>query len=325
MSESASYNPLVSVIIPNFNHAEFLQERLRTVLNQTYQNIEVILMDDLSSDASVEILRRYEGHEKVKCLILNEQNSGSTFAQWRKGIKYASGDLIWIAESDDCCELSFLEKIIAPLEDNTVILSYAQSVDVDSENNIIQHRLKYTDKFVPNFWDKDFVINTEEFLSKYLFEFNVIPNASAVLFRRELLHDVISRDIQLEKYKKCGDWLVYCLLCARKDAKVAFLSEALNRFRNSPNNTRRVNEIRQRVIRYAEELAIRSRFRQEFKWTSKEAILKIRIIEVLLVQISKKEGHRFIDDSINAVYPLTPSIWLRTRARLFLKKIIGRS
>jgi glycosyltransferase involved in cell wall biosynthesis len=325
MNNSFSYNPLVSVIIPNFNHAQFLHERFRTVVNQGYQNIEIILMDDVSSDNSIEILKGYEKHPKVKCLLLNEKNSGSTFYQWRKGLAQASGEIVWIAESDDSSDLSFLEKAILPLADETVVLSYVQSVDVDVDSNVIQHRLQYTDKFVPNIWNKDFIVNCHEFLSKYLFEFNVIPNASAVLFRKDLLERVITRDIQLEKYRKCGDWLAYNLICTTKNSKIAFNSEALNRFRMSPNNTRNMHENRQRVIRYAEELAIRSRFKNELGWTSREAILKVRLIEQILVKLSKHEGNINISRAIQSVYPRLVAQWTLVRLRLTIKKIIGRS
>ena len=52
-------NPLVSVIIPNYNHARYLRERIESVLGQTYQNIEVILLDDASTDSSKEIIAEF--------------------------------------------------------------------------------------------------------------------------------------------------------------------------------------------------------------------------------------------------------------------------
>ena len=57
--------PLISVIIPNYNHSKYLEQRLESVFNQTYTNFEVILLDDCSTDASREILERFAKHEKV--------------------------------------------------------------------------------------------------------------------------------------------------------------------------------------------------------------------------------------------------------------------
>lgn len=100
-------SPTVSIIVPNYNHSKYLNQRLDSILNQTYQDFEVILLDDVSSDNSVEILQAYSKHPKVSHLIVNEQNSGNTFKQWQKGIALAKGTFVWIAESDDFCEPHF--------------------------------------------------------------------------------------------------------------------------------------------------------------------------------------------------------------------------
>jgi glycosyltransferase involved in cell wall biosynthesis len=102
----------VSVIIPNYNHADYLPARIDSVLQQTHQNLEVILMDDCSSDNSREIITRYAAQDARIRVVLNEQNSGSTFKQWNKGIALARGEYIWIAESDDVADSTFLEKFM---------------------------------------------------------------------------------------------------------------------------------------------------------------------------------------------------------------------
>ena len=61
--------PLISVIVPNYNHSKFLIERLDSVFNQTYQNFEVILLDDASTDTSVSILDKYKNHPKIHKLL----------------------------------------------------------------------------------------------------------------------------------------------------------------------------------------------------------------------------------------------------------------
>ena len=66
--------PLISVIIPNFNHAPYLKQRIDSVLSQTYDNLEVILLDDCSRDNSGEILSSYKNNHKVKKIIINENN-----------------------------------------------------------------------------------------------------------------------------------------------------------------------------------------------------------------------------------------------------------
>ena len=102
-------SPLVSVIIPSYNHEKFLKERIDSVLNQTFQDFELIILDDLSPDNSREIIESYRAHPKVSQIIYNEKNSGSTFFQWNKAVlSLAKGEFIWIAESDDVADPKFL-------------------------------------------------------------------------------------------------------------------------------------------------------------------------------------------------------------------------
>ena len=74
--------PLISVIIPNYNHARYLEQRLDSVFNQTYPNFEVIILDDHSTDNSLEIINRYKDDPNLSQIIINDTNSGSVFKQW---------------------------------------------------------------------------------------------------------------------------------------------------------------------------------------------------------------------------------------------------
>src|SRR5215472_4105163 len=107
--------PKVSVIIPNYNHARYLQQRIDTVLGQTFQDFEVILLDDCSTDESRSIISEYAKDPRVRTEF-NEVNSGSTFKQWNKGVRLARGEYVWIAESDDYADKRFLEKLVYRLD-----------------------------------------------------------------------------------------------------------------------------------------------------------------------------------------------------------------
>jgi glycosyltransferase involved in cell wall biosynthesis len=93
-----------SVIIPNYNHAEFLEQRIDSVLKQSLPPYEVIILDDGSTDQSARILESYANHPLISRIILNNKNSGSPFIQWAKGIRMATAGWIWIAESDDVAD-----------------------------------------------------------------------------------------------------------------------------------------------------------------------------------------------------------------------------
>ena len=108
--------PKVSVIIPNYNHARFLRQRIESVLGQTYQDFEVILLDDCSTDESRSIISEYAKNPRVR-IEFNETNSGSTFKQWNKGVRLARGEYVWMAESDDYADERLLERLVKVLDE----------------------------------------------------------------------------------------------------------------------------------------------------------------------------------------------------------------
>ena len=99
--------PTVSVVVPNYNHGRFLPQRIDSILGQTFQDFELILLDDCSTDNSRMILSSYAGDPRVR-IEFNSANSGSPFKQWNKGVRLARGEYVWIAESDDYAEPRFL-------------------------------------------------------------------------------------------------------------------------------------------------------------------------------------------------------------------------
>ena len=225
--------PLISIILPNYNHAPYLKKRLESVYNQTYAHTEIILLDDHSQDASLAFLKKYAKHPKTSHFIINKRNSGSPFQQWKKGIKLAKGKYIWIAESDDWSSLNFLEKLVKKLEsDKEIVLAYTQSKKVNTKGKVVDDMLNYTFQFKPNKWQFAYINDGNNEIEDFLIYKNTIPNASAVLFRNEArISDYLKTDI-----KMVGDWWFWIHLL--KDRKIAFIPERLNFFRNHANSTR---------------------------------------------------------------------------------------
>jgi len=220
--------PKVSVIVPNYNHAKYLRQRIDSILDQTFQDFELILLDDFSTDDSVHILSTYSNHPKVKHLIFNDTNSGSTFKQWNKGLSLAKGEYIWIAESDDYAETDFLETLfefIPKYEDVNIVYTASNLVD---ENGFIVGTTKSFTKWIDEQrWEHDFVNNGIEEFSHYLYIQNTIPNASAAIFKRSLYYETIGGD---GTYRLCGDWKLWFQMLI-KDGKICYSSKSLNNFR----------------------------------------------------------------------------------------------
>lgn len=223
-----SLNPLVSVIIPNFNHAPFLQQRIDSVLQQTFEDFEVIILDDKSTDNSKEIIESYRGHEKITHIVYNTTNSGSTFKQWEKGLKLAKGVWIWIAESDDVADLTFLRKLIENKSNESGIV-YCRSKLINEKDELITLYNFNTmpDPDVYSRFSKDFAMSGKYFVRDHMLILNSIPNASAVVFKKELVKQSIFSEAC--KTKLLGDWLFW--LSILKETNISFIHEALNSFR----------------------------------------------------------------------------------------------
>ncbi|MAL59281.1 MAG: glycosyltransferase [Flavobacteriaceae bacterium] len=246
--------PFVSIIVPNYNHERFLEQRIESILSQTFQDFELILLDDASTDGSKTLLKKYENHDKVSELVINSENSGSPFKQWQKGISLSNGDYIWIAESDDFAHNTFLETTCNNLN-NGADICYTQSYDIDEKGAIISNRVNYTTEFSPNIWVQDFNMQGKEFLQNYLAVKNVIPNASAVVFKKSLFSKGIFSE-KLLQMKMCGDWFFWIQLC--ENATVAFVSQPLNYFRVHKDVSRKHKGIERKKQRILEEVACRN-------------------------------------------------------------------
>lgn len=224
--------PRVSIIIPNYNHAAFLPQRLESVFAQSYHDYEVILLDDASRDGSVEILASYAQHPQVSCLRVNHENSGSPFKQWHQGITLARGDLIWIAESDDWADPQFLERLVPCFADESIALAYCASSIVDEHGRILR-RDRSSDFLAPGRWQQDYVNDGDDEIVRYLLYRNVIINASAVVFRKADYLRVGGVDVTM---RYAGDWWLWVKMLQRR--KLAYLAFPGNYFREHSRTTR---------------------------------------------------------------------------------------
>ncbi|WP_345950607.1 glycosyltransferase family 2 protein [Mucilaginibacter sp. PAMB04274] len=242
--------PEVSVIIPNYNHERFLDQRITSVLNQTFQNFELIILDDCSTDKSKEVIEKYRDNDKVSHIIFNEKNSGTTFKQWQKGLSLAKGNYIWVAESDDWCAPVFLATAINTLKsDPNLALFFSASNQVDEHDKVLSNLLWWTSDLPQYNWEADFVTSGDKLIETCLLKKNVIVNASAVVFRKSYLQESAFKLI--ERLKKSGDWLFWILLI--KSNKVAYNALALNYFREHANSTRNYASAESRLTKMVEE------------------------------------------------------------------------
>lgn len=241
---------MVSVIVPNFNHEKYLNQRIDSVLSQTYSDIEIIILDDFSTDNSNRIIESYRNKIKVSRIIYSTENSGSPFKQWQKGFEHAKGDLIWIAESDDFANNTFLEKLVINLKKSKdIVLSYTGTINVDSQNSIIGENT-WASQIDYNRWQNDFITDEKNKIYPYLSFRNIIPNASAVLFKKSAINDFNFNSINKLKYT--GDWMFWIHIFSK--GEIAFNSEFLNFQRHHSASTTAKKSLSNEIIRIKEYL-----------------------------------------------------------------------
>jgi glycosyltransferase involved in cell wall biosynthesis len=225
--------PKVSILVPNYNYARFLGQRLESIARQTFQDFEVILLDDASTDDSLEVLERFAREHRCE-LVRNERNSGNAFKQWNKGLKLATGQYVWIAEADDYADERFLETLVGRLELNPECgVAYCNSSAVDASSHIIEPVRPTMYDVDLSRWQRDFVGGGREECIRYLIRECTIPNASAVVFKRELCDVVGGAD---ESLKLASDWKFWASLLCVSD--LAFVAAPLNYFRTHGSSVR---------------------------------------------------------------------------------------
>ena len=210
--------PTVSIIVPNFNHAVFLKQRLDSILNQTFQDFELIILDDRSTDESRDIIDSYRQHPKISRVVYNEVNTGSTFGQWKKGIDLAKGEWIWIAESDDWAEPEFLATMLAKAANHPkcgLLVSIPRYCYFDGKT-----------------WNQNADGNVVEstgyeFAHQRMACANPIHNVSSVLLRR---NELLRLDLSyITSMRLCGDWMLYAMMC--RITNVLEINQVLSNYR----------------------------------------------------------------------------------------------
>jgi len=232
----ASFAPLVTVIVPNFNHAKYLRARLDSIYSQDYPHFEVILLDDASSDDSIEVLREYAGrHAANTSLHVNVENSGGVFWQWKKGLALARGDLIWIAESDDYCDSTHLSVLVRFFRNEALTLAFCRSEFVrDDDCKTVWSTDEALVDCLGSQLRRPFVQSAHQLVNHAWGKKNLIVNASSAVFRHPGALPLLD-DESWTRLRLCGDWIFYLHLI--RGGLVGYTPDTTNYYRQHDKGT----------------------------------------------------------------------------------------
>lgn len=152
IAESINHNPKISVIVPVYNVENYLRECLDSVINQTFEDIEIICVNDGSTDGSLTILKEYWRHDS-RFTIISQENGGLSSAR-NAGLKVARGDYIYFLDSDDYIELDALQQL------------YDLSREKDLDMVLFKTCCFYDDskeKFTKDYFEMSFLVDEDVF------------------------------------------------------------------------------------------------------------------------------------------------------------------
>jgi glycosyltransferase involved in cell wall biosynthesis len=220
--------PLVSVLIANYNYAKYINQTLESVLEQTYQNFEIIVCDDGSSDNSCEVIETYV--QKDSRIKLIRQANGGVASALNAAYQESKGEIICLLDADDIWMNTKLEKVVNEFQSNQqsgfVIHNVVQ---IDSEGKLIKPTPMY--KNLASGWMAYYALENGGYIGN-------IPQASALSIRREVGNYIFPLN---ENFRRNADSLIF--RCAPYITVIGAVPEALNQFRLHGSNTTSVASV----------------------------------------------------------------------------------
>ncbi|MGL2988122.1 glycosyltransferase [Flavobacterium sp. RSSA_27] len=234
--------PLVSIVFTSYNHQEYLRQALDSLVNQTYPNTEIIIIDDCSTDGSQEILREYEDYVNIN-LKLQSQNSGSYVKASNFGASFAKGDYILFAQCDDFAEANQIEVLLKAFESNpSVGVAFSKSNLVNEKGKTFADDFYRREKSFKAAVKENGLIKADK-MKEFLSFSCVIPNLSAALIKHELFKEINGLS---DQYLVVADWEFWLDLTEKTD--FYYVSEPLNYFRQHATTIRSSIKMKTQIV-----------------------------------------------------------------------------
>jgi len=207
-------SPLVSIVIPTYNHAPMLQRALATVVEQTYQNWNAIVVNNFSTDNTLEVVAAFND-PRIQCV--NFRNNGVIGASRNEGIALATGKYVAFLDSDDTWFPTKLEKCVEILESGSDLVCHAEYwIDESGKSRLVAYGPSQAATH-----------------HNLIYKGNRI-STSATVVRAALLKEVHGFDVSPELIST-EDYDLWIRLAAKSD-KFAFISEPLGEYHRHDNN-----------------------------------------------------------------------------------------
>ena len=202
----------VSIIVPNYNYARYLKERIRSIQRQTFVSFELIVVDDASTDESAKVLDEIPGDDRL-IIQAHSENSGGVYNRRNQIIEEAKGDWLWFAEADDSAHPRFLESLLAIADRETDLgIVHSCIAVIDQAGRLITDRITFDDELQCHL-AKDYV--SKGYMEAVrLTSGCFLASSSGLLLNRRAVLDVGGYDLRL---KMSSDWDLYLRILQKYD------------------------------------------------------------------------------------------------------------
>jgi glycosyltransferase involved in cell wall biosynthesis len=243
--------PSIHAVVPSYQHAAYIEDRIRSIFAQHYRPIRVTVIDDHSSDGSDAVIRKLQ-EEFSFDYIRREENSGSPFNAWEYAAANTTEDLIWICESDDLADPMMVPKLVKLMQSRqTAKIAYCASWIIDDDSKIVGTTDSYLESvFHPYRWKSAFYGYGKLELDKYLRFGMFVPNMSGALIDRQVFKKAMTANIK--SYKLAGDWLF--MGQAMQYGDIVYTPDRLNLFRRHEQTARNLTKA---ARSFAEHISVR--------------------------------------------------------------------
>ena len=210
-------NDLISIIIPVYNVEKYLKECLESVINQTYTNLEIILVDDGSTDGSGNICDEYKKRD-TRIKVIHKENGGVSIAR-NLGLNYVNGQYIGFIDSDDYVEPEYCEKLLKSIKENNVQCALCKFDKV------------YEKKNQNNTFESNYIMDANGLIMEILDVQKGFGFCTQKLWTKNAL-----ADIRYNENIKVGEDSLFCIESCKNIDKVFVLNEKLYHYRFNENS-----------------------------------------------------------------------------------------
>ena len=258
----------ISIITASYNYAEYISETIESVINQTYPNWELIIVDDGSKDNSVEIIKSYCNKDDRIKLFQHKNGKNKGLKQTLLlGIKKASADWIAFLEADDTLENKYLEEKLKIINDNSKLQFIFNNFNLIGDS--ISEKEKYNDFFQKEMANRSGISDYKE----AFYTRNPVPTFSVAMIKKELLERLdFSSPI-----KACLDRYLWSQVAAQSE--FYYIPQKLTNWRQHNNSYYRISK---KKITYLQRLFYYIKISSYLPGILQEKIQKMRLLLKIL-------------------------------------------